>query len=552
MQPILSFEEIRSSNLSLLYVEDDEDLRRHTTTLFSSLFSEVDSCANGREALIKLTARSYDLLITDITMPLMDGLELIKQIRDLNPTQHILIISAYSDDKYLLNSIELGVDGYILKPFNLEELQKRLSNIVNKIVEERNRSNLELSYKEQKRGMDNLTKAYSYNALMERLNEGEPLSMLLLNIDHFSNINEGYGFDVGDQLLCEAGRMLLFIKREEMDLYRFNSDEFVLLQDDLVENDYLRDVAESIISFFAESEVELFAGASMYISFSIAGSKGYGVGILNQAKMALKELREFRRGAYKLYDSKSPYLHRQQSNIYWIQKIKEFINDSKLVTYFQPIVNNKTDKIEKYECLVRINDEGTLISPLHFLQAAKITGVLPHITRSTIKKSFETFCDTEYEFSINITADDLHMNFLHDALLSASEKYSIDPGRVVLEILEDVATLNEDTILEQLYELREEGFKIAIDDFGSQSSNLSRLLEFSPDYLKIDGSFIRNITHDEKSRIITEAIVLLAHKSNIKVVAEFVHSKEVQDTILELGIDYSQGHFFGAAKEEIE
>jgi len=185
------------------------------------------------------------------------------------------------------------------------------------------------------------------------------------------------------------------------------------------------------------------------------------------------------------------------------------------------------------------------------MEAAKLTGMLSYVTKSVIEQSCEKFKNNHYEFSINVTNYDLHLDYLEDFLIRNLAKHSIEPSRVVLEILEDITTLNESNILEQLHSLRNRGFKIAIDDFGSESSNFSRLLEFSPDYLKIDGSFIKNILSDEKSRIITEAIVLLAHKSSIKVIAEFVHNEAVQNKIKELGIDYSQGYFFSEPRRDL-
>jgi EAL domain-containing protein (putative c-di-GMP-specific phosphodiesterase class I) len=139
---------------------------------------------------------------------------------------------------------------------------------------------------------------------------------------------------------------------------------------------------------------------------------------------------------------------------------------------------------------------------------------------------------------------------LQEYLLKYALKYDIKPSNVILEILEDIASLSQSNTLFQLHALRKKGFKIAIDDFGSESSNLSRLLEFNPDFIKIDGSFIKNILEDEKSLIIVEAIVLIAKRSKIKVIAEYVHSKEVQEKVTELGIEYSQGYFFSEPRRD--
>jgi EAL domain-containing protein (putative c-di-GMP-specific phosphodiesterase class I) len=137
--------------------------------------------------------------------------------------------------------------------------------------------------------------------------------------------------------------------------------------------------------------------------------------------------------------------------------------------------NTKTKKIEKYECLARIDDDGSLASPIRFMEACRMTGTLSLITRRIVANAFKVFSKTDYEFSINITSNDINLGYLEEFLLLNVEKYNIYPSRVVLELLEDIVTLTESNILEQINSLRKKGFKIALDDFGVENSNFSRL-----------------------------------------------------------------------------
>jgi diguanylate cyclase (GGDEF)-like protein len=380
----------------------------------------------------------------------------------------------------------------------------------------------------------------------------EHANIFLIDVDNFSNINNAYGFEIGDAALVEIARLITIVKPSTSRLFRLNSDEFVVVCMDVMSSKKLSDAASSMISFFDQTEIEVCDDMNIKVSISIGISIGSGTEILNHARTAIKELREHKRSSYKVYDPNSSFIKKQQENIYWVHKIKEAFEEERLVTYYQPIVNNKTKKIEKYECLIRICDDGMLTPPIRFMEASRLTGTLSLVTKSVIEQSFKRFSDTEYEFSINITSTDLYLDYLEDYLLKSAKKHNIHPSRVALEMLEDINTLNTPEILAQLNSLRYHGFKISIDDFGSQSSNFSRLLEFSPDYLKIDGSFIKNILTDKKSLIIVEAVVLLCKKSNIKVIAEFVHSAEVQAKVEELGVDYSQGYHFGEPMEELQ
>lgn len=388
-------------------------------------------------------------------------------------------------------------------------------------------------------------------ALIDYLDSVEFANLFLINIDNFSNFNNAYGFEYGDKILVEIANLIIKSKPSASRLFRINSDEFAVVSLEDMNQGRLADVASSMVSFFDQMEIEVDDDISTRASISIGISIGKGSQILNQAKIAIKELREHSRGSYKIYDSNSVYIKKQEENVYWIHKIKDAFEKERLLPYFQPIINNKTKKIEKYECLVRIFDNGIVVPPIRFMEASKLTGTLSLVTRTIIEQSFKRFGSTEYEFSVNITKTDLHLNYLEEFLLKHAKKNNINPSRVVLEILEDIDSLSSLDVISQLNSLRSYGFKIAIDDFGSQSSNLSRLLEFLPDYLKIDGSFIKNILTDNKSLIIVEAIVLLCKKSNIKIIAEFVHSAEVQAKVEELGIEYSQGFYFGEPKEDL-
>ncbi len=398
---------------------------------------------------------------------------------------------------------------------------------------------------------DSLTNVANRFALIEYLQSVKNANLFLIDIDNFNNINNAYGFAIGDLALIEITRLLNMAKPYKAKIFRVNSDEFAVVCVDIMSSQKLSDIASSIISFFDQSEIDISDDIIVKVSVSIGISIGRGAEILNDARTAIKELREHKRGSFKIYDPTSIFIKKQQENIYWVHKIKEAFEDERLITYYQPIVNNETNKIEKYECLIRIVENGVLTPPIRFMEASKLTGTLSLVTKTVIEQSFKKFSDTDFGFSINITSTDLYLNFLEEYLLRSAKKHNICPSRVSLEILEDIDTLDTKEILTQLNSLRYHGFKISIDDFGSRSSNFSRLLEFSPDYLKIDGSFIKNILSDKKSLTIVEAIVLLCKKSNIKVVAEFVHSKDVQAKVKELGIEYSQGYYFGEPKEEL-
>lgn len=402
-------------------------------------------------------------------------------------------------------------------------------------------------YKDQLSALPNRFALLEYIKLHSRLN------IFVVNIDNFSNINSAYGYIVGDEILYEVAKRLERLKPKNAHLFRFDGDEFVFVVNDFFNFRELKEFSESIISFFNQSEIELdHDNIIVKISVTIGVAMGNGIITLNHAAAAIHEARLYKKSSYKIFEARSEYAKKQQENIYWINKIRTAIEEERVLGFFQPIRNNETKKIEKFECLARIDDDGGLVSPIRFMEACKMTGTLSLITRRIVSNAFEVFSGTDYEFSINITSNDINLGYLEEFLLLNVKKYNIDPSRVVLELLEDIVTLTESNMLEQINSLRKKGFKVALDDFGVENSNMSRLLELHPDYLKIDGMFIKDILENEKSELIVETIVHLCKKSGIKIIAEYIHNQAVLERVEALGIEYAQGYFIGEPRQYIE
>ncbi len=414
----------------------------------------------------------------------------------------------------------------------------------------------ELELKKWDYYVDQLTGYPNRFALLEylELHASSRLTVFVVNVDNFSSLNRMYGYVVSDEILKQVARYLDSLKLSHMKFFRFDGDEFVFVTSEFMNFREIEEFSKAVISFFNQVEIEVDKTGdtiALKISVSLGVAMGGGIITLNHAQMAINEARINSKGSYHLFTSKSDYSKKQQENVYWINKIKSAIEHENLVAYYQPIQNIHTGKIEKFECLARINDDFAVVSPIRFMEAARLTGTYSLITRSIIKNAFAEFSGSDYEFSINITASDMKLGYLEEFLMLHVKKYGVDPSRVVLELLEDIVTLTEGNMIEQIEKLRKAGFQVAVDDFGMENSNFSRLLEFHPDYLKIDGAFIKNIATSRKSQIIVEAIVGICKKSDIKVIAEFVTDEAIYEHIKKLGIDYAQGFLIGEPIEHI-
>jgi EAL domain-containing protein (putative c-di-GMP-specific phosphodiesterase class I) len=228
-----------------------------------------------------------------------------------------------------------------------------------------------------------------------------------------------------------------------------------------------------------------------------------------------------------------------------IQTIKNALLNNTIFPYFQPIVQSSTGKIVRYECLVRVVDRNVILEPRDIIKYAKKAGILSEITRVMIYKSFDALYDTDHEISINLSEADFRKGDIVETLLQAAIHYAIAPARIIVEILEEISLHGGDTILSQIKQLKAIGFKIALDDFGAEKTNFSRIIDLNIDIIKIDGSFIKNLDTDAKSMMVVQTIVDLADRMKCEVVAEYVHSQAIYDIIKTMNIHHCQGYHFG-------
>jgi len=549
-----------TQHLSILYVEDDAESRAQTQEVFKLLFQTVDTAFDGEDALEKYSMKSYDIVITDINMPRMDGLELVRKIKEQNPQQAIIIISAHNDSDYLLGAIEAGIDSFVIKPIRIEQLTAVLTKVSNLIyakelaIKYKKELEKEVAEKTKKLAQqfitDELTGLLNRNALIKECKEEEKTKViLLLSIDNFDSINITYGYDNGDIILQEVANFLKRKAEPNTKLYRVNTNEFAIVSTTKTLED-MYCFAQNIQNDILMHKITL-NDCSIKISVTISLAQGKE-SLLKDAHIALKEAQRIGKNRINIYQKNSPIEQLQLRIQKYMPKLRHIITRRDVVPYFQPIINNKDGKTEKYECLARVIDENdTIQSPLEFIDIAETTGMIPDITRIMIDKSFEVFQNNNYEFSINISEYDLNDGYLHAYLTKKLKEYNISSSRVILEVLEGISTIGAKNSLEQLMALKADGFAIAIDDFGVQNSNFERVHSMQVDYIKIDGSFIKNIDKDPKSYNVAKTISDFGKSIGAKIVAEYVHSKEVQEIVLELGIDYSQGYYFSEPLKEL-
>ncbi|WP_263831740.1 sensor domain-containing protein [Sulfurospirillum oryzae] len=394
---------------------------------------------------------------------------------------------------------------------------------------------------------DNLTGLGNRFKLLQNIQEAHHPLLALFDIGRFSEINDFYGYALGDELICAFARKLHAFTRPQFQLYRINADEFAILYDS-VQNDEFLTTIQTIHSIL-NSEPLHVKNKTIVISVTTSLSFESKKSLLTTADIAKNHAKNTKM-LFCLYNKEIELAREYERNIYWASKIKQALDEGKVTAFFQPIFNNKTQKIEKYEALVRIVDGDKIIAPAHFLDIAKKTHQYIDITKRVIDASFKLFETNNLDFSINLTHEDILSDELKHHLWQGIHTYSME-GRLILEIVESEGLKDSTAIKTFLSHAKASGCRLAIDDFGTGYSNFEYLITLGATYIKIDGSIIQKIHANNGAMDVIKAIITFAKARGMQTVAEFVSSKEIFDTVCELGIDYSQGYYIGEPKAHL-
>ena len=535
----------------ILVVDDEESVHAVTKSALKGIVIEgrhleIISALSGKEAREKLN--KYD----DISLALIDvimetataGLDLVDYIRqELRNSRIRLVIRTGQPDDVPERQIINQYDINDYKEKTELTVDKLYTVIRSSIKQYTQLIELENKYEDVYNQMTThpLTKLPNRQKLNEVLDSSGNKSLVLINIDGFSAINETQGFDVGDELLKQMGAFLHSMYSDEMEVFHLEGDVFgVLNRDALIDEKKLFNIQKEInfVSF-------LLGGIENKLSVTLGLVMHEEGNLIQKAEFALKDARSLGPNRARKYSDDIKIIQTIHENALWSQRVREALEKEKILTYFQPIFSTSTLKIEKYECLVRLDYKGEIISPYKFLEAAKYSGQLYKIFRIMFENACKKTKEFEGQFTINMTDKDLEEPDLLEYIDEMMEKHSVNPSQIGIEILEEKSIMNNELIKERLHILYEKGFSIIIDDFGAECSNFGQLVNLPISVLKIDGMFIKDLPNNAQHRIITESIVGFSKKIQTPTVAEFVHSKEVLDIVKEIGIEYVQGFHLG-------
>ena len=526
----------RLKDITVLYCEDEDNLREVTNGILKSFTKKQYIGEDGLQGLelFKANQDDIDLIITDVNMPNMNGLEMAKEIKQINPNIPIIVATAFSNSEYLLEAIELGIDKYVLKPINIKKLLDTMAKSL-------------LYHELRDLYLDQLTYLPNRNAVVRDLKAEKKSLLALIDLDKFSVLNDLYGEKNGDKILVEfVNKLKEYFLRDEYKLYRVGADKFVILsKDDDKDIDGFKKICESFALYIDTHGIVLTDNTiDLNITIGIAESSDqhayeYAQRVIQKARKNFLQLMIYDKD---LFEQQEDF----KENIKWIKKLKNGINDGNFRPYFQPIVEAQTQKIYKYEALIRyIEDDGTEVPPYKFLPIAKKAKLLPVIIKVMLTSVIKIIQEKNIRVAVNLSFDDIINKDTYDFIISKLESNPEEAKLLDFEILESEEIKDFDLVRKFIDEVREHGCSVGVDDFGAGYSNFNMLEALNIDFVKIDGSLIKEIDHLPKQALIVETISEFCQKLQIKTVAEFVSSDNIYSSVKKLGINYMQGYHFG-------
>lgn len=388
---------------------------------------------------------------------------------------------------------------------------------------------------------------------------GEPFALMFLDLDDFKEVNDSSGHDMGDLLLKEVGVRLLSCLRStdtvgrEGTIARLGGDEFTIILSRFKNNDDIQIVVQRILQALAQPfqlgayvvNISASIGVTIYPQDASDAES-----LIKNADQTMYDAKNKGRNTYSLFTPSIQEASAKRREM--TQDIRIAIEQKQFSLVYQPIVNLTTNKIHKAEALLRwSHPKNGIVSPADFIPVAEKAGLIVDIGNWVFFQvadqlaTWRTTIDGNFQVSINKSPVQFYDKAnKHIDWFDYLNELGIPGSGLVVEITEGLMLDKNPEVSEKLLAFRDSGIQVAVDDFGTGYSSLSYLKKFDVDYIKIDQSFVRNLAAESEDMVLCEAIIVMAHKLGLKVIAEGIETAEQRDLLIAVGCDYGQGYLF--------
>ena len=383
----------------------------------------------------------------------------------------------------------------------------------------------------------------------------ESFAVLFIDLDHFKDVNDSFGHTMGDKVLLEAAMRIKQEIRDSDILSRFGGDEFTLILPDIKEISSLERVSNDIIKsmekpFFLDNS-KVYLSASIGITLYPQDAED-SITLLKNADQAMYKAKNSGRSCFQYFTQNMQEKAKIRQEL--LSDLHNAIELKQLEIYYQPIIDLKNREILKAEALIRWNHpQKGIIYPDEFISLAEQSGLIVDIGNWIFKESaYQTeVWKKKYKIDFKISINKSPIQFKSTHQISSWLKYldeiKLNANNIIIEITESLLMDYNSLIENKLLEFRDSGIEVSLDDFGTGYSSLSYLKRFHIDYIKIDKSFVDNLAVSQQDKILCEAMIVMAHKLDIKVIAEGIETQEQLNILKNMECDYTQGYIYSKA-----
>jgi len=389
--------------------------------------------------------------------------------------------------------------------------------------------------------------------IMKSRRDGQRIAILFIDLDHFKEVNDTLGHHQGDILLIDAARRIRSCVRASDTVARLGGDEFTVILSELEEVSAVDGIAQKILTVlqapYQLGQEQAFVSASIGITLYPDDARDID-DLLKHADQAMYAAKDAGRNRFSYF---TPALQVAALNrMRMTNDLRSALKGDQFRVYFQPIVHLETGRIHKAEALIRWqHPQRGLVSPLEFIPLAEASGLIIDIGEWVFKESarwvqrWRAEHDVRFQISVNQSPLEFQREGKgYERWFEHMASIGLDGQSMVVEITEGLLLDASTGVTDKLLSLRDAGIQVALDDFGTGYSSLSYLKKFDIDYLKIDRSFTRNLAPDSSDMALSEAIIVMAHKLGLRVIAEGVETVAQRDLLRAAGCDYGQGYLF--------